>query len=200
MWDKRYSGESYAYGTEPNDFLRAQVGRLPAGKTLCLGEGEGRNGVFLAGLGHEITALDGSAAGLAKAQQLAAQRGVKIKTVHADLVNYELAANGWDVIVSIFCHLPAALRIKVHGQVAQSLRAGGVFILEAFTPRQLEFGTGGPPAAEMMMDLATLRHELAGLEFDVARETVRDIHEGAFHNGPSAVVQLVARKPMARDQ
>ena len=194
MWDKRYSGESYAYGTEPNDFLHEQADRLPVGDTLCLGEGEGRNAVFLAGLGHKVTALDASAAGLAKAQKLAAQCGVEIETIHADLAGYKLEANRWDAIVSIYCHLPPTLRIRVHNQVTQSLRPGGVFILEAFTPRQLEFGTGGPPVAEMMMDLELLCHELTGLAFDVGQETIREIHEGMFHNGTSAVVQLLARK------
>jgi len=196
MWDKRYGGEDYAYGTEPNDFLREQAGSLPVGGTLCLGEGEGRNAVFLAGLGHEITALDASIVGLQKAQKLASERGVKIDTIHVDLAKYELAANRWDVITSVYCHLPPPLRKKVHGQIAQSLRPGGVFILEAFTPRQLEFKTGGPPVVEMMMDLETLRHELTGLEFEIGEETVREVHEGPHHNGTSAVVQLVARKLM----
>ena len=196
MWDKRYSGESYAYGTEPNDFLREQADNLPIGDTLCLGEGEGRNAVFLAGLGHKVTALDASATGLEKAQKLAAERGAKIDTIHADLAKYELEANRWDVIVSIYCHLPPPLRMRVHGQIAQSLRPGGIFILEAFTPRQLEFKTGGPPVVEMMMNLEGLRRELTGLEFDVGQETVREVQEGTHHNGTSAVVQLVAHKRM----
>ncbi len=196
MWNKRYSCESYAYGTEANDFLREQSGCLLIGDTLCLGEGEGRNAVFLAGLGHEVTALDASVIGLKKTRKLATERGVKIETVHADLANYSLEPARWNTIVSIYCHLPPALRIAVHSQIAQSLRPGGIFILEAFTPRQLEFGTGGPPVKVMMMDLKLLRDELRGLEFDVAQETVREIHEGEFHNGTSAVVQLVARKPI----
>ena len=196
MWDKRYSGESYAYGTEPNDFLREQAGNLPVGDTLCLGEGEGRNAVFLAGLGHEVTALDASIVGLEKAQKLAAERGVTIETIQVDLAQYDLEANRWDTIVSIYCHLPPPLRKKVHGQIAQSLRLGGVFILEAFTPRQLEFKTGGPPVVEMMMDLETLRSELTGLDFETSEETVREVYEGPHHNGTSAVVQLVARKSM----
>ncbi len=197
MWDKRYSDKSYVYGTEPNDFLRDQANSLPIGDTLCLGEGEGRNAVFLAGLGHKVMALDASATGLAKAQKLAIQRGVKIETIHADLANYELEANRWDVIVAIYCHLPPPLRMRVHGQIAQSLRPGGIFILEAFTPRQLEFKTGGPPVVEMMMDLEGLRNELTGLDFDIGQELVREVHEGTHHNGTSAVVQLVARKLLA---
>lgn len=194
IWDQRYAGDEYAYGKEPNDFLRAEVARLPVGDTLCLGEGEGRNAVFLAGLGHRVTALDASKTGLEKAQMLAAQNDVEIETLHVDLAQYELEANRWDVIVAIFCHLPPDLRRKVHGQIAQTLRPGGRFILEAYTPEQLTYRTGGPPNEAMMMDVASLREELAGLEFDIAQEVVRDIQEGTHHFGTGATVQLVARK------
>ena len=194
MWDKRYSGEAFAYGTEPNDFIREQAGRLPVGDTLSLGEGEGRNAVFLAGLGHRVSALDASEVGLAKAQAFAQKNGVEIETIHADLANYDLEVNRWDVIVSVFCHLPPELRRKVHGQIAGALRPGGCLILEAYTPLQLEYKTGGPPNAAMMMDLDSLRDELGELEFEFAQEVVREIHEGALHDGRGATVQLIARK------
>jgi len=194
MWDKRYSGEAFAYGTEPNDFLREHAGQLPVGDTLSLGEGEGRNAVFLAGLGHKVTALDGSKVGLTKAQAFAAQNGVEIDTIHTDLARYELEPNRWDVIVSVFCHLPEDLRKSVHRQIADALRPGGCLILEAYTPRQLEYKTGGPPNPAMMMDIASLRDELGDLEFEFAQEVVRDIHEGALHNGTGSTVQLIARK------
>lgn len=194
MWDKRYSGEAFAYGTEPNDFIREQAGRLPVGDTLSLGEGEGRNAVFLAGLGHSVSALDASEVGLAKAQAFAQKNGVEIETIHADLANYDLEANRWDVIVSVFCHLPPELRRKVHGQIVGALRPGGCLILEAYTPRQLEYKTGGPPNAAMMMDLESLHDELGGLEFEFEQEIVREIHEGALHDGRGATVQLIARK------
>ncbi len=192
MWDKRYSDESYAYGKKPNDFLYQNASSLPVGSTLCLGEGEGRNAVFLAGLGHEVTALDSSSVGLKKAEKLATEAGVTISTVHADLNDYVLEAGRWDTIVSIFCHLPAPLRRKVHAQVKAALRPGGMFILEAYTPEQLEYGTGGPPSKEMMMDRVSLKEELAGLDSIHLVETVREVHEGEFHNGTGTVVQLIA--------
>ena len=194
MWDKRYAGETYAYGTQPNDFLRDNAQSLPVGDTLCLGEGEGRNAVFLAGLGHRVTALDSSEVGLGKALRLAADKDARIDTIHADLAEYDLESDRWDCIVAVFCHLPPDLRRKVHGQIAAALRPGGRFILEAYTPDQLRHGTGGPANEAMMMDVAPLHDELAGLDFEIAREVVRDIHEGEFHNGIGAVVQLVARK------
>jgi SAM-dependent methyltransferase len=195
MWDQRYGGEAYAYGTEPNDFLVAKAPELPMGRVLCLGEGEGRNAVWLAGQGHEVTALDASRVGLEKAERLAAERRVTITTVQSDLARYDIDPNAWDAIVSIFCHLPATLRADVHRRCVAGLRPGGVMLLEAYTPRQLGHGTGGPPVAELMMDEDTLRAELAGLEFLHLQECEREIHEGAFHNGLGAVVQIVGRKP-----
>lgn len=194
MWDKRYSGKTFAYGTSPNDFLRAQAQHLPLGNVLSLGEGEGRNAVFLAGLGYNVSALDGSRVGLAKAQTFAKDQGVEIKTIHADLANYQIEENRWDVIVSIFCHLPPDMRRKTHGQIAAGLRPGGCLILEAYTPQQLEYKTGGPPNAAMMMDTESLRAELGELDFEFAKEGIRDVQEGAFHSGTGATVQLIARK------
>ncbi|EQB33925.1 MULTISPECIES: class I SAM-dependent methyltransferase [Sphingomonadales] len=194
MWDKRYSTDDFAYGTEPNDFLRESMELLPVGDALCLGEGEGRNAVFLAEHGHRVTALDASAVGLEKAKRLAVEKNVTIGIAHADLADYKMEPNRWDGIVSIFCHLPTSLRKKVHRDIFQSLRPNGVFILEAYTPAQLKHGTGGPPNAAMMMSLAELRDELAGLELIVGREVTRDVNEGAFHNGSGATVQIIARK------
>ncbi|MCG6897413.1 MAG: methyltransferase domain-containing protein [Thiocapsa sp.] len=194
MWDERYASEDYAYGTEPNDFLREVAPRLPVGKTLCLGEGEGRNAVFLAGLGHRVTALDGSRVGLEKARRLAADRGVAIDTIHSDLAHYTLEPAAWDCIVAIFVHLPPALRRQLHRQVVAGLRPGGVFVLEAYTPRQLELGTGGPPVAELMMELETLAEELTGLRFLRAAEAEREVHEGRYHAGTGAVVQILATR------
>jgi SAM-dependent methyltransferase len=195
MWDDRYADSDYAYGTAPNDFLVEQAERLPAGPVLCLAEGEGRNAVWLAARGHAVTAMDASAVGLQKAQRLAAERGVRITTHHGDLAHFAIAPNAWSGIVSIFAHVPPDLRRAVHRGVVAGLRPGGVLILEAYTPEQLRFGTGGPPVAELTMELATLQDELAGLVFDVACEREREVHEGRYHSGRGHVVQIVGRKP-----
>jgi len=195
MWDQRYSGDSYAFGTEPNDFLVESIGSFPKGKVLCLAEGEGRNAVWLAQQGREVTAVDASEVGLEKARRLADARGVKITTVHADLAAFEIESQHWDAIVSIFCHLSPELRRSVHRRCVEGLRPGGVILLEAYTPAQLEYKTGGPPTADMMMGAESLRTELAGLEFLHLQEYVREVHEGEFHNGVGAVVQALAWKP-----
>lgn len=198
MWDARYDTEEYVYGRRPNDFLNDMADRLPqGGRVLCLGEGEGRNAVWLAQRGFEVTGIDASAVGLEKAQKLAREAGVEIETVHMDLAEADLGEARWDGIVSIFCHLPPALRKDVHARVVHALKPSGIFLLEAYTVRQLEYGTGGPPNAAMMMSLVDLGQELAGLAIEHGIETVREIHEGRFHAGQGAVVQLIARKTPA---
>lgn len=194
-WDARYAGDEYAYGTEPNAFLVSVADRLPTGRVLCLAEGEGRNAVWLAERGCEVTAVDASVVGLKKADLLARDRGVTITTVHADLADYRIEPGDWDGIVKIFGHLPPPVRRKVHAGCVAGLRPGGVMILEAYTQDQIGRGTGGPPVAELMMDSETLREELAGLDFEILQETVRDVQEGRHHDGPGAVVQMVAVRP-----
>jgi len=194
MWNERYSQPGFAYGIEPNDFLREMAPRLPAGGVLSLGEGEGRNAVFLAQSGSRVTALDQSSIGLEKAARFAAERGVAIETVAANLAEYRIAPSAWDAIISIWCHLPRPLRRTVHANVVSGLRSGGAFLLEAYTPRQLQLGTGGPRDPEFLATLVELKAELAGLDFAVGRELEREVHEGAHHNGKSAVVQLLAFK------
>jgi 2-polyprenyl-3-methyl-5-hydroxy-6-metoxy-1,4-benzoquinol methylase len=195
MWDQRYSDTEYAYGTEPNDFLVEAAHHLPKGNILCIGEGEGRNAVWLAQQGWQVTAMDSSSVGLEKAKQLAESRGVEIQTVHADLADYHFQEAAWDGMVSIFCHLPPALRKQVHSAIISSLRPGGVLLLEAYTPEQVQLGTGGPPTEAMMMNLETLYTELDGLNFNHALELERLVHEGQFHTGLGSVVQLVAVRP-----
>jgi len=195
MWDERYGAPEYVYGTEPNEFLASVAGRIPPGRVLSIADGEGRNGVYLATLGHRVTSVDASPVGLAKAGRLAAARGVKLTTVLADLAEYVITPGAWEGIVSIFCHLPPPLRRRVHEQVVRGLAPGGIYVLEGYSVRQLEFGTGGPQNADLLLTLDAVRGELAGLEFLHAVELEREVHEGTLHNGPSAVVQVIARKP-----
>lgn len=195
MWDERYADAFAAYGTEPNDFLRAVADRLPPGPVLCLAEGEGRNAVFLATRGHAVTAVDQSAVGLQNAQALAAQKGVAITTVAADLAEFDLGQAQWAGVVSIWGHLPAPLRAQVHAACVDALVPGGAFILEAYTPRQLaQPGVGGPPVVELLMTPEALRRELAGLTIERCAEVDRDVQEGRYHTGPSSTVQVLAFK------
>jgi SAM-dependent methyltransferase len=195
MWDERYSQPGFAYGTEPNEFLAANAGRIPVGPALSLGEGEGRNAAFLAGLGHRVVAVDQSEVGLAKAKRLAAERGLTIETVCADLATFTIEPGAWAGIVSVFCHLPRRIRRPLYAAVVRGLQPGGVLVLEAYTPEQLSRGTGGPKDPDMLPTLSDLTAELAGLEFVHARELDREVREGAYHTGVASVVQIVGVRP-----
>lgn len=198
MWNERYNEAEYIFGTEPNDFLRDEFSKIPiGGSVLCLAEGEGRNAVFLAQQGYQVTAMDMSEVGLNKALKLAQDRGVDIITQVADLADYEFGEAQWDGIVSIWVHLPTAVRQRVYAQIAPALKPNGVFILEAYTEQQLNMNAvGGPPATqqERFGSLAVLRSELAELEEITGVEKQRMISEGKRHQGLSAVVQFIAKK------
>ena len=194
MWDERFSAEEFAYGKDPNQFLRENYEAIPKGRVLSLAEGEGRNAVFLAKQGYAVTAVDGSEVGLRKAEILARENGVEIDFVHADLAEYELGENRWDGIVSIFCPLPSALRKQVHKKVLAGLKPGGVFLLEAYTPDQLKYGTGGGSSADTMTSKESLILDLKGLKFIHLIELERNVVEGTYHTGLGSVLQAIASK------
>jgi len=195
MWDERYSAQEYAYGTNPNNFLEANVSSIPKGKVLSLAEGEGRNAVFLAKQGYSVTAVDASLVGLNKARKLAEDNGVIVEFIHTDLAEYDLGENKWDGIVSIFCPLPSSIRKQLHKKVEAALKRNGVFLLEAYTPAQLKYGTGGGNSVDLMQSKESLRLELAGLKFKHLIEQERDVVEGIYHTGIGSVVQAIAFHP-----
>lgn len=196
FWDERYGDDSFFYGTDPSDFLREQAHLLTSGAdVLCLAEGEGRNAVFLAERGLRVTGVDGSAVGLEKARRLATERGVAIETVVADLGAWDLGDARWDAVVSIWTHLPEAVRASLHPRVARALRPGALLLLEHYHPRQIAYGTGGPSDPAMMTTLAELDASFPGWERLHAFEGERDVHEGKGHGGLSFVTQVVLRRP-----
>jgi SAM-dependent methyltransferase len=144
-----------------------------------------------------VVAVDPSEVGLAKARRLAADRGLTIETARADLASYPIEPGAWAGIVSIFCHLPRRVRVPLYAAVVRGLRPGGVLVLEAYTPKQLGRGTGGPQDPDMLVSLDGLTEELAGLEFVHARELDREVREGAYHTGVASVVQVVGLRPHA---
>jgi SAM-dependent methyltransferase len=196
MWDERYDTDDYLYGTDPNDFLRehtALIGEAPK-RVLCLADGEGRNGVYLAELGHWVTSVDASSVGLRKAAQLAEEKGVALTTLNADLTEHEFESASYDAVVSIFCHLPAAGRPHLHRQVIRALKPGGVLILEAYNPAQVPRSSGGPDTPDRTPTAAELDNAFAEFEITLSRECERDVVEGRGHTGLGAVVQFIARK------
>ena len=195
FWDERYSGEGLVYGAAPNEFLAGVADRLPkAGRALDIGAGEGRNALFLASRGLDVLAVDQSEVGMRKAARLAGERGLALRVQAVDLREFDAAPGSFDVVSSIFVHLPADLRARVHGRLRSWLRPGGVFVLEAYAPDQIARGTGGPKDPALLASLDVIVSELVGLEIEHRAALVRDVVEGAFHSGVASVVQVVARK------
>jgi len=193
MWNERYGSNEFAYGTEPNSFL-VENAKLLTGPVLSLAEGEGRNAVFLASLGLEVLGVDGSEVGLAKAQQLAELKGVSITTEVADLATYEPPANCYGSVVSISAHLPPDVRRRLYLLVEQSLKPGGIILLEAYSKSQLSRNTGGPKDPDMLMTAEDLVKEFPNCEVVLCQEIEREVVEGEFHTGLASVVQFIGRK------
>lgn len=193
MWNERYDTEQFVYGTEPNSFL-AEKAKFLTGPVLSLAEGEGRNAVFLASLGLQVLGVDGSEVGLAKAQKLAASRGLIIQTEVSDLAIYQPSENFFGSVVSIFAHLPSKVRARLYPLVDRSLKPGGIVLLEAYSKAQLSRNTGGPKDADMLLSCAELESAFPNCEPILSREIERDVVEGSFHTGLASVVQFIARK------
>ncbi|MFM8375934.1 MAG: SAM-dependent methyltransferase [Phenylobacterium sp.] len=197
FWNPRYAGEAYLFGEAPNAFLESQACRLPAsGRALAVADGEGRNGVWLAERGLSVVSLDGSARAQEKAAALAARRGTGLELVLADLSGWDWPEAAFDVIAAIFIQFaPPALRTRLFAGMAQALKPGGLLLLEGYRPEQLANGTGGPSQVEHLYTEGLLREAFGGLEILelVSRDAV--IREGAGHDGLSALIDLVARRP-----
>jgi 2-polyprenyl-3-methyl-5-hydroxy-6-metoxy-1,4-benzoquinol methylase len=195
FWDQRYASKTLAYGEAPNEFLAHMADRLPnKGSALDIGAGEGRNALFLASRGLNVLAVDQSEVGMQKAQRLAQERGLTLRAQAVDLHDFDAEHNLFDVISSIFVHLPATLRTAVHKRVGAWLKPGGVFLLEAYAPEQISRGTGGPKDPSLLASLEVILGELDGLEIEHRAALVRNVSEGRFHTGEASVVQVLARK------
>ncbi len=196
-WETRYATDGYVFGTAPNAFLAAQAARLKPGmKALCVADGEGRNGVWLAGLGLDVLSFDLSATGLAKAQKLAAARGVALTTREADIAAWQWDEARFDVVVAIFVQFAGPdLRRAMFEGMRRTLKPGGLLILQGYRPEQLACGTGGPSEAENLYTEALLRDAFGGLEWLHFASHDEHVDEGHGHVGMSALIDLVARKP-----
>jgi SAM-dependent methyltransferase len=196
FWDERYAEPGYKYGIAPNAFVVEQASRLPCGARVLLpGDGEGRNGAWLAEQGHRVLSVDASSVGLAKARALAQERGVTIETLHADLTEWTPAPASCDAVVLTFVHLPGTARREVHRRLANALVPGGWLILEGFHPRQLGRTSGGPKDVDMLVTLAALRKDFAGLlDERLGIETETQLDEGPGHQGAAVVTRYVGRR------
>ena len=196
-WDDRYAEEGFAFGDQPNDFLVESAASFGTGTSLVVGDGDGRNGVWLAQQGHRVTSIDLSPVGVAKAKKLAEQRGTSLYARVGDLETFDMGDAAWDSIVSIFCHVPSTLRHLVHANVKRALKPGGVFVLEAYTKANIGRGVGGPQNDDLTVELAELEADFAGWDLVTHRMVERNIVERKYHNGLSSTVQFLARNPQS---
>ena len=195
-WDERYASEEFYFGTKPNDFLVSQRLLLKPGMScLAVADGEGRNGVWLAQQGLRVLSVEASPVALEKARKLAEQRGVIVEFEQADLSQWQWGENRFDMVAAIFIQFAhPALREQMFAGIRRCLKPGGLLLLQGYTPRQLEYKTGGPPAAENMYTEALLREAFGDMEIIHLREHDDHVSEGAGHSGMSALIDLVARK------
>ncbi|MCB9957834.1 MAG: methyltransferase domain-containing protein [Rhodospirillaceae bacterium] len=198
FWDTKFAAADYVYGTRPNAFVADQSYRLdPGSRVLAVADGEGRNGVWLAGQGHRVTAVDFSPRALQKAAALALGRGVALRTVCADLLEWDWPADAFDAAVMTFLHLPPDNRRPVLAGIARTLRPGGLLLAEGFAPAQVDRPSGGPRDPALLYDPGVLAGEVTDLGLAVVACAVEEVtlSEGRGHNGPAAVTRLIVRKP-----
>jgi SAM-dependent methyltransferase len=196
-WEARFAVPDYAFGKEPNEFLRSCQNLLPrSGRALAVADGEGRNGVWLAEQGLDVVAIDFSPSAQKKACALARERHVDVSFVQADVHDWDYPPSAFDVAVEIFAQFstPAERTVKWAG-MRRALKSGGLLVIQGYTPKQLEYGTGGPKKLENLYTRAMLEQAFGDFRNLEIVEEEREIHEGSSHAGMSALIGLTARKP-----
>ena len=197
FWDERYSTDTYIFGTAPNVFLASQADLIRSGmRALAIADGEGRNGVWLAEQGADVHAVDVSPVALEKARNLAAERGVTLEFEQADVLNWDWPEASYDLVAAVFIQFASpAERERIIAGIRRALKPGGLLILQGYTPKQLEFGTGGPPNAANMYTADLLREWFGDWDITHLHEHESFITEGSHHHGMSALVDMLATKP-----
>lgn len=194
MWDQRYAAEEYVYGTNPNRFFQEQLDKLTSGRLLLPAEGEGRNSVYAASKGWQVTAFDMSSEGRKKALRLAEQRSVHIQYQLADYNTVLLPEDFFDSVAMVYAHASAADRTLRHRRMLSFLKEGGTFILEGFSKEQINYHTGGPRDVNMLFSVEELEYDFQNLnKLQIWKEEI-ELQEGPFHNGIASVIRLVGVK------
>lgn len=198
FWDRRFAAPDYIFGTEPNRFLTAHAHRLPAGaEVLDVACGEGRNSVWLARQGHRVTGFDISPLALDKARRLATDRRVAVAFAEGDVRQHEWQPDRWDAIVCIFIQFAAPDdRARLFDGFFTALRPGGLVLLQGYTPKQLDYRTGGPAELSHLYTAELLQTAFGAFEILHLETHEADLAEGTKHVGRSALIDLVARKPV----
>lgn len=198
-WNDRYSKEEYAYGVQPNNYLKEQLEKLTPGTILFPAEGEGRNAVFAARLGWTVSAFDISEEGKKKALRLAAMNQVTIDYQVGELQTLHYTPGQFDAIALIYAHFPAEVKSSYHKTLDQYLRRGGFILFEAFSKRHLDYivrneKVGGPKDVASLFSLDELKSDFRNYEIIELVEQEIELNEGQFHNGTGSVIRFVGRK------
>jgi len=198
-WNERYSKEEFAYGKQPNNYLKEQLEKMDAGKILFPAEGEGRNAVFAAGLGWTVSAFDISTEGKKKAMLLAAANKVTIDYRVGELPALDYKNEEFDAIALIYAHFPAAVKSVYHKTLDNYLRKGGILIFEAFSKKHMDYlarneKIGGPKDSGMLFSTDEIKSDFANYEIIELAEKEIELNEGLFHNGRGSVIRFVGRK------
>ncbi len=197
MWTDKFAVEDYVYGTAPAQFLRDQAHHLRPGQTaLVLADGEGRNGVFLAERGLQVTSLDGATTGVAKAKRLAAERGVTLDALLADLRDWTWEDAAYDAVVGIFFQFADPdFRAAIFAGIKRTVKPGGLVLLHGFSTEQMGYSSGGPGRLAHLYTAEMLAEAFAGWDVLRLEAYVAELEEGSGHRGPAGLIDLVARKP-----
>jgi SAM-dependent methyltransferase len=195
-WNQRFAAPGLLFGSEPNGWLREHASIWsPGDRLLCVADGEGRNSVWLAEQGLSVEAFDIAETGVVKARELAAQRGVAVSFTISDCDTYAWPEAACDGVAAIFVQFAdPLLRERLFARMVSALKPGGRLVLQGYTPRQLEYRTGGPPQVSHLYTEALLREAFDDLDIESLREYDADLAEGTGHSGRSALIGLVARR------
>ena len=196
FWDDRYEEEGFAYGTEPNVFLQSfKMQFRPGQRALMICDGEGRNGVWMAQLGLDVVSVDQSHIGLDKAEELARERGVQIKTICADIYEWQWPVEEFDYVILIYAHFREEDRARIHQAAIDALKPGGQVILEAYTKEQLNYHSGGPRHPAMLYSEQMMKDDFSSANISQLKSLIAMLNEGKYHGGDGAIVRLVASRP-----
>lgn len=194
FWNNRYSSDEFVYGTEPNEFFRSEINKLPPGRLLTLAAGEGRNGIYAASLGWKVDAVDFSSTARTKALRLASQKNADINYVTADLKDFEPECDSYDAVSMIFMHLNPEVSGKVHKRAVNALRSGGRIILEAYAKEQVGKSSGGPQNIDMLYSIEDINKNFAGLKTLNLNKEVIHLNESRHHSGEAVVIRFIGEK------
>jgi ubiquinone/menaquinone biosynthesis C-methylase UbiE len=194
FWNDRYTESEFAYGKEPNQFLKEHIHLFPKGKVLFVAEGEGRNAVFAAKNGLQVYAFDYSDSGQKKAMVLASENNVVIDYEVSDVLQLSYEKNSFDAIVFIFAHFPSDIRKKAHEELLSLVKPNGKIVFEAFSKEQLKYSSGGPKESAMLFSEEEVRKEFVNVTFDFLKTQLVMLNEGPYHQGEGKVIRFIGTK------